>query len=84
MARIYVMMACLLLLGACSGYKAPSMSGDPAKMSADTLCFRYASAKDPALGAEIDRRDLDCAALLQDDPLYRSGSDFGAVYSIGR
>lgn len=73
----------LLVLAACAGnYKTPGVAKDPSKMSADTLCFRYASAKDPALGAEIERRGLDCTALLRDDPLY-SGPD-ESVYRMGR
>jgi hypothetical protein len=73
----------LLLLGACAGnYKAPSLSGNPQSMSAETLCFRYAGAKnDPAIVAEITARRLDCGQLLENnktpglDPYTREGVD---------
>ncbi len=74
----------LLLLTACAGIKAPSMSGDPSKMSADTLCFRYASSEDPVLGAEIAARGLDCVTILRDDPLMPGGSELDAAHRIGR
>lgn len=55
----------LLLLTACSGYRMP-MTGTQ-NMSGDTLCYRYAYAKDdPAIKAEIAARGLDCAAILDD------------------
>ena len=74
---VATLLAMTLSLTACAGYKTPSLSGDPSKMSADTLCFRYESSKDPALGAEIDARNIDCAGLLREDPLY-SGPDDSA------
>lgn len=75
-----------LLLAACSGnYKTPGMAQAPAAMSTDTLCFRYAAdQKDPALAAEIDRRNLDCTAILREDPLYRGGPDRDTAYKISR
>ena len=60
------------LLTACAGYKTPSLSGEPSKMSGDTLCFR--AAHDPAnkaLRDEIAARNLDCRAILENDPLLR-------------
>lgn len=44
------------------------------KMSESTLCFRYANSKDPELAAAIDAREIDCAQILRDDPLYQPGS----------
>ncbi|MGB4107611.1 MAG: hypothetical protein WBK55_07425 [Alphaproteobacteria bacterium] len=59
----------LVLLTACSGYKSPSMSSDPSKMSADTLCYRYAYAKsDRALKDEIRARGLECEEILRAQP----------------
>ena len=69
MKQLSLIVSVLITLTACQSYRTPSMSGDPAGMSADTLCFRYASSKDPELGAEIARRNLDCARLLESDPL---------------
>ena len=60
----------ILLLPACENYRAPRLTATPSSMSADTLCYRYASSKNEALGAEIDRRNLNCAAILESDPLY--------------
>ena len=56
----------LLLLAACARhYKAPSLSGNPAAMSADALCYRQAYARNNAeIDAEITARRLDCAAIL--------------------
>lgn len=75
------MLAMTLVLSACAGYNAPSMSGDPARMSADTLCFRYESSKNPDLGAEISARGLDCTALLERDPLlHGAGRELDAAH----
>ena len=87
MKKIQTIGLCLLLslfLGACAGYRGPSVSGDPARMSGDTLCFRYESSRDAALGAEIARRNLDCAGLLRDDPLYPGGPDRDTAYKMTR
>jgi len=46
-------------------------------MSADTLCFRYASNQSPALEKEITRRDLNCERLLEADPIYQSQTSPG-------
>ncbi|MCD8494132.1 MAG: hypothetical protein LRY39_01740 [Alphaproteobacteria bacterium] len=52
-----------LLLTACSAMKGPSQ--DPAKMSADTLCYRGAYAKkNEAIQDEIAARNLDCHEIL--------------------
>ena len=67
-------------LAACSGYKTPGLSKSPQSMSADTLCFRYETTKDAALGAEINARNLDCAGLLRDDPLLSGPDD--SVYRM--
>jgi hypothetical protein len=59
----------LMAVSACSGsgYKTPSMNSDPARMSADTLCYRYAYAKsDPKLAAEVKARNLDCREILDE------------------
>jgi hypothetical protein len=62
-----LLVASLFLLAACSGYKTPSVSSNPSKMSGDTLCYRYAYAKsDPALAAEVKARGLDCRQTLED------------------
>jgi hypothetical protein len=54
-------------------YKSPSVSGNPSKMSADTLCYRAATARaNAALKDEIRARNLDCAAILESDPLLDS------------
>lgn len=59
----------IITLSACSGYKTPSMSSDPSKMSADTLCYRQAYAKsDPRLRDEVKARGLECAEILRQQP----------------
>ena len=68
MTKYFILFAALSL-AACSGYKTPGLSGDPAGMSADTLCYRYAYAKsDRALKDEIAARHLDCAENLRNQP----------------
>jgi len=57
-------------LTACSSYRTPTVSSDPSKMSSDTLCFRYETTKKRKLGDEVARRRLDCAVILETDPLY--------------
>lgn len=63
-----------MILTACSaadyeGFRAPSLSGDLARMSADTLCYRAAYAKEnPALQEEVRARNLDCAQILDAQP----------------
>ena len=82
---IFLMLVLAMPLTACQSYRTPSMSGDPAQMSSDTLCFRYASSKDPELGAEIARRNLDCARLLESDPLLNHRShEIDRAHRIGR
>lgn len=52
----------VLFLAACvsDGYKTPSLS-NAESMSEQTLCYRAAYAKaDPAVNAEISRRNIDC------------------------
>jgi len=77
-------LALILMLGACTAMKTPSVSGDLTKISGDTLCYRYANstAKNrKAYSAEIDRRGLNCAQSLARDPLYdwrNSGLDNSA------
>lgn len=82
--RILPAITLCLLLTACAGYKTPGLDQAPHEMSADTLCFRYASSKDPALAAEIDARNLDCAALLRDDPMMPGGPGLDAAHRISR
>ncbi len=61
----------VLILCGCANTNHPSVRSNPATMSSDTLCYRYATAKrDPAYGAEVKARGLDCAAILESDPLY--------------
>lgn len=67
--------ACLVTLSltaACEGYHMPSLSNDnPAGMSDQTLCYRYATAssRSEGLAGEISRRHLDCSDILAADPL---------------
>lgn len=73
MRKLIVFSTCIILT-ACSaadyeGFRAPSLSGDPARMSADTLCYRAAYAKEnPALQEEVRARNLDCAQILDAQP----------------
>lgn len=82
----YYLSIFLLLIASLSGcssgnYKTPGVSKAPSELSADTLCFDYATSKKPELAAEIEARNLDCAGLLRDDPLYGGGPD-DSVYRI--
>lgn len=64
----------LLTLSACGdgSFRRPTASNkDADTMSAETLCYRNATAKkSEAVDAEVKSRNLDCAAILQEDPLY--------------
>ena len=84
--KFFALFTTLLTITACGGhYKTTSLSGDPAKMSADTLCFHYASSKNPKFATEIDARNLDCTTLLRDNPLLNGQSgDLNNAYRIGR
>lgn len=64
--RTIALFACLALLPACAGgFKHPA-AGNPQSMSADTLCYRAAFAKDDqAIRDEIAARRLDCARILE-------------------
>ena len=68
----------LMLLTACTGagaYKSPSASGDPARMSADTLCYRAAYGRaDQALRDEIAARNLDCRAVLEQQARFNNAT----------
>ncbi len=67
----FFLLPSLLLLCACvtEGARIPSLSGNPSKMSADTLCYRAAYAKeDPALIEEVKARNLDCGEILGTQP----------------
>ena len=56
----------LLSLTACAGMRTPGTSGNPSKMSADTLCYRATYAKSgQALQDEVRARNLDCRAILE-------------------
>ncbi|MEZ5815428.1 MAG: hypothetical protein R3E13_12035 [Alphaproteobacteria bacterium] len=61
----------VLGLSACQSLRAPRVNATPESMSSDTLCYRYASSKNEALREEIARRNLNCAAILENDPLYQ-------------
>ncbi len=68
-ASSLMLLAMTPFLIACSGYKTPGVSGNPSKMSADTLCYRYAYAKsNPALKDEVAARGLDCREVLDSQP----------------
>lgn len=86
-APLALAMTGLLFLTACAGYKSPSLSGDPAKMSADTLCYRYDGNAASPVGKEIAARNLDCIEVLRADLVY-SGSttsrDLDAAHRIFR
>lgn len=81
-----ICLALFILTAACSGYNRPSISNDPATMSADTLCYRYGTGqKNEDIAQEIMIRGLDCAAILRADPLYPVGRrDIDAAHRIGR
>lgn len=63
-------------LSACADhYRTPSLSTNPAGMSSQTLCYRYATGKKTeAMKDEIARRHIDCEAYLAEDPLYNRAS----------
>lgn len=59
-------------LTACQNYRTPQFrNSTPESMSSDTLCYRYATTKNENLADEISRRNLNCAAILENDPLYQ-------------
>ena len=62
-------------LAACEGYRTPSVSQDPAKLSDHTLCYRAETTGKTVLKDEVRKRALDCRDYLDSDPLYtgRSG-----------
>ncbi|GJL85795.1 MAG: hypothetical protein DHS20C02_15700 [Micavibrio sp.] len=86
MKKLFLILVFLpLALTACEGYRTPSLSKDPAKMSSATLCYRYAGARpDQAISDEVLLRNLDCTAILNDDPLYQSGPDLGPAHRMSR
>lgn len=70
--RLLSILFMLVMISGCQSLKRPS--GDPAKISSDTLCYRAANKNSDALQAEIDFRNLDCARILEADPLYNRGA----------
>ena len=60
----------MLLLAACEGYRTPSVSQDPAKLSDHTLCYRAETTGKTVLKDEVRKRNLDCRDYLESDPLY--------------
>ena len=71
--KTIVPLCALIALSACMEHtRHPQFSGNPSGMSAETLCYRYAGAKkNEALAAEVRARDLDCATMLESDPLFQ-------------
>lgn len=64
--RIILPATCLFLLAACAAGDFKRPARDPQAMSADTLCYRGAFAKnDEAVQEEIAARRLDCARILE-------------------
>lgn len=59
----------LLMLPACEGYRTPSVSQDPTKLSDHTLCYRAQTTGKRILKEEAARRNLDCRAMIENDPL---------------
>ncbi|MCD8496710.1 MAG: hypothetical protein LRZ85_00620 [Alphaproteobacteria bacterium] len=73
-----LMIFTVLLLASCANFKGPSQS--PAKMSADTLCYRAAYAKNnEAIHDEIAARRLNCRKLLDQQGAIGSGPVGGPV-----
>lgn len=75
----FLILSVVVFLTACSAgaqreYKTPSLSGDAAQMSSDTLCYRAATGtKNEAILREIKVRALECEDILATDPLYQGG-----------
>lgn len=68
----FILLFAALFLPSCSGLKRPST--DPATMGSNALCYRAELTRnDPAQQAafhqEIANRNLDCDAILANDPL---------------
>ncbi len=59
----------LLLLSGCDSYRTPTVSQDATKMSDQTLCYRAQTTGKTALKDAVRKRNLDCRALLESDPL---------------
>ena len=69
----FAVLAMTMVLTGCATMKSPSISGDPARMSADTLCYRGAYARSSeAIQSEIAARNLDCRAILAQQPVFHS------------
>mgnify|MGYP001245440135 CR=1 FL=1 len=65
---ILSLLALCLVLPACSGLKRPSVN--PARMASDTLCYRAETGHGSTeIRQEIKRRNLDCRAMIENDPL---------------
>lgn len=69
----YTILITVLLITACltgcEGYRTPTMSENPAKMSDHTLCYRAETTGKTDLKDEARRRNLDCRAAIENDPL---------------
>ncbi|MCB9982797.1 MAG: hypothetical protein H6861_03850 [Rhodospirillales bacterium] len=65
----YLALIACLLLTACGDYRTPTASQDPAKLSDHTLCYRAQTTGKGELKAEAAKRNLDCRAEIENDPL---------------
>ena len=67
----HLILVSALLLTACEGYRTPTVSQDPAKLSDHTLCYRAETTGKTILKDEVRGRNLDCRDYLENDPLYQ-------------
>ena len=81
MFKIILVLVLTACMGACATMKSPSITGDPARMSADTLCYRAAHARaSEAINAEIAARNLDCRAILAQQQAFNDRSSGGGLW----
>jgi len=69
MMRAALLGVLLVTVTACEGYHTPTVSQEPAKLSDHTLCYRAQTTGKAELKAEAAKRNLDCRAEVENDPL---------------
>ncbi len=77
--KIIAVLSLTACLTTCATMKRPG--SDPARMSADTLCYRVAYGRgDQVLRDEIAARNLDCRAILAQQQAFNDRSSGGGLW----